>query len=106
MINKPRVVEVMNNQIWEDTGEPFGIKRTGILYGDHRFLVADFDGISVWQLEPGSFEIIDGTPCIFEMNLPRIRIPEDVIDFNKVVEMDMYEFIDYLITLEDTLDFK
>lgn len=98
---KPRFVDVVNNTTCDDDGQPFGIKLTGILYGDFHFVYPSLDGLSVVKLKPNSYEIVDDTPHILQITLPHVHDPIEDIDITKLINMSTFELFDYLSSLED-----
>lgn len=101
MIDKPRIIEVINNCTF-DTGLPVGIKEVGLLYGGNRFLEVGDDGLTVYLINADTMEKTDDSPCIMQIHLPFIWNPEKVVDLEKVAEMSALEFFDYISSLEDS----
>ncbi|NSL51717.1 hypothetical protein [Calidifontibacillus erzurumensis] len=99
-MSKPRIVTIINNCRSDDTGKPFGIEEKGILYGDNRLLLADDSGLSVWELTLGKLEVTDETPCIAQINLPWLDDPYTSVDLSKLIDMSLFDFLDYVSSLE------
>lgn len=96
-----RIVEVTNNCTSDDTGEMFGIRETGLLYGGNRFLKVTGDGFTVYLIDADKLEKTDDSPCIMQIHLPYVLYPErENIDLLKIAEMSVLDFFDYISSLE------